>query len=72
MFGIILLYLLCTMCSFWRNAWSCISRHGLRGPAKHCVYYSRTALIRKLVVRIANCTVLVGTSEKFVSNSTQL
>jgi len=39
---------------------------------QNTVYYSRTALIRTLVVWIANCTVLVGTFGKFVSNSTQL
>ena len=34
--------------------------------------YSRTPLIRKLVIRIANCPDRLGPSDKFVENSTKL
>jgi len=39
---------------------------------KHFVYYSRSPLIRNLVVRIANYPVRVGISGKFVSDSIQI
>ena len=34
--------------------------------------YSRTPLIRTLVIRVANCPDLLGPSGKFVENSTKL
>ena len=72
MFRTIVLYLLCTMYNVGSNVECFFSLHELPQPAKHSLYYSRTLLVRTLVVRIASCPIGVGTTGKFFVNSTKI